>query len=114
MDVTAADLDGDGDLDLVAPLFDSDELAVFLQDGSGFVDLMEPDTTIDVSVEPTAVVAGDLDGDGDLDLLSANARDPSVSVLLRKLAGGLHCGLDDGEHDGFADRGAGGGPRPRW
>ncbi len=62
-----ADLDGDGDLDLVVPSEGAEP--VFRNDGSGRFDqvalLDDPATTLDVA-------AADLDGDGDLDLVLAN------------------------------------------
>ncbi|RKZ07203.1 hypothetical protein DRQ32_10305, partial [bacterium] len=72
--VAAADLDGDGDLDLVSANLGSDNVTVFFQTGAGVFDpvpsltLGGPETTEDA----TFVTAADLDGDGDADIVSAN------------------------------------------
>jgi hypothetical protein len=76
---SAADLDRDGDLDLVSANVGSDDLTVFRNNGlrvfgtapvSRLDDDSDPD---DPFVDPTWVTATDLDGDGDLELISAQA-----------------------------------------
>lgn len=68
-DVTAADLDGDGDMDLVFAVFLGPDL-VCLNDGvAGFACTDASATASDAF----AVTAADLDGDGDADLAFANA-----------------------------------------
>lgn len=69
-DVTAADLDGDGDADVVALDDVSGSLRVFLSDGAG---TLVPSglfaAALGAANPPTAIECGDMDGDGDLDLL---------------------------------------------
>jgi len=61
-DVTAADLDGDGDIDLASANFNEGTIAWYRNDGpDGF-------TTFDIdtgAVGPFSVTAADLDNDGD-------------------------------------------------
>src|SRR5262249_36563724 len=80
--VTQADLDGDGDTDLVYADANASHLTVFWKTGPGTFD---PTPTIvggpSSTVFPLAVRAADLDGDGDLDLVSANADTQSSSTL---------------------------------
>jgi hypothetical protein len=77
--VAAADLDGDGDLDLVSANPSGNNLTAFFQTSPGSFDaaplvLGGPSVT----VRPIFVCAANLDGDGDLDLVSANSNDLTV------------------------------------
>ncbi len=71
VDVHAADIDGDGDPDLLSASEDDNKVAWYENtDGLGsFGNQQIITTAIDL---PSAVIATDLDGDGDLDLLSAS------------------------------------------
>ena len=71
MDLFAEDMDGDGDMDLVSTSYGGDTIAWHENDGN-----TDPTwTTIDVSVGfsdgPYELFAADMDGDGDMDILSA-------------------------------------------
>ncbi len=77
-DVTTADLDGDGDLDLIAGSTDDDEVAWYRNDGTP-LDGGWQGYIIGTANSVRAVAAGDLDGDGDLDLLSASYNDNTVA-----------------------------------
>ena len=77
--IFAADLNGDGHIDLATANAYSANLSVLLNQGDG---TFTPHVTYSVGEDPWAVFGGDLDGDGDLDLVSASMSDNTVSVLL--------------------------------
>ena len=76
-DVYAADLDGDGDLDVLSASEDDDKIAWYENDGSGNFGDQQVITTSAAGAE--SVYAADLDGDGDLDVLSASYRDNKIA-----------------------------------
>jgi len=66
------DIDGDGDIDLIAA-GDFDRVRVFLNDGNGrFVDATTGRLSTPGLTDNHAVTLADIDGDGDLDLLVGN------------------------------------------
>ena len=67
--VTAADVNGDGKVDLISANFSGNSLTVLTNDGSGGFVLA---STLNVGISPISVVAADVNGDGKLDLISAN------------------------------------------
>jgi hypothetical protein len=75
--VYAADLDGDGDLDVLSASFNDDKIAWYKNDGNGgFTEQTAISTSADIAY---SVYAADLDGDGDLDVLSASANDNKIA-----------------------------------
>ncbi|MEM7205623.1 MAG: VCBS repeat-containing protein [Planctomycetota bacterium] len=86
--VVPADLDGDGDLDLVSANRASSNLTVFFRLGPGAFD---PQPLVlgapTVTAEPTALAVADLDGDGDMDLVSANQMSRDLTVFFQTAPG---------------------------
>ncbi len=76
--VHASDLDGDGDMDVLFSSFENDKIAWFENlDGQGTFGLEQIITT-DVSFAIDVYVS-DLDGDGDMDVLSASENDNKIA-----------------------------------
>lgn len=83
VDLVVADLDGDGVSDLVTANAKSDDVTVLL--GVAGADLFAPATHYPAGMkDPDGVVVSDLDGDGDLDLITFNGR--TVALLENTLA----------------------------
>jgi hypothetical protein len=87
------DIDGDGDLDLLAAQFSfvSNTVSVRFNDGTGH---FSGSQSVVVGTTPKRVVLGDMDGDGDLDVLTANQGGNSVSVRLNNGAGSFSGGSE--------------------
>ncbi|MBL7992118.1 MAG: VCBS repeat-containing protein, partial [Candidatus Kapabacteria bacterium] len=78
--VTAQDFDGDGDLDLAVANFGSNNVMVFTNSN------ITPGTfsasgTYAVGTSPISITGGDFDGDGDMDIATANSGSNNASVL---------------------------------
>ncbi|MCZ6792047.1 MAG: VCBS repeat-containing protein [Planctomycetota bacterium] len=83
--VALADLDADGLIDLISVDDGSRELVIYLQDRAGnfsaSADVIAA-ATPDVLGRPQAFAAGDVDGDGRLDVSVLSVSDPRVTVVL--------------------------------
>jgi len=82
LSVFAADLDGDGNMDVLSASTDDDKIAWYENDGSGTFGPQQVLNTPDEAENPFfsyTVFAADLDGDGDMDVLSASALDDEIA-----------------------------------
>ena len=78
LSVYAADLDGDGDADVLFASAEDDKIAWYENtDGAGGFGPQRVITT--AASGPFSVYAADLDGDGDMDVLSASAEDDKIA-----------------------------------
>ena len=83
--VTVADLNGDGKLDLITANINlanpiSSDISVLIGNGDGTFQIR---VNYNVGHNPQSVAAADLNGDGKLDLITANPLSSSVTVLLQ-------------------------------
>jgi hypothetical protein len=76
---TAADMNGDGKLDLLGRTPDGSQLALLLGNGDG---TFQPPLTFPVSTNPAIGALADLNADTAPDLIAINASSNSISVLL--------------------------------
>ncbi|GGF11005.1 hypothetical protein GCM10011383_22760 [Hymenobacter cavernae] len=83
--LAVGDIDGDGDLDLLAANYTagnsttSSTISVRLNNGRG---VFSPAPNVSVDTRPVSLALGDVDNDGDLDLLSAGSNTTTVSLRL--------------------------------
>ena len=76
--VFVADMDGDGDLDILSASYDDNTIAWYENDGAANPSWTAADiaTTANGAV---SVIAADMDGDGDLDIISASGLDDTIA-----------------------------------
>jgi hypothetical protein len=82
--IAVADLDGDGKLDLIVSTFGTSLVSVFRNttaSGLGAVLSLGPRIDLTVGADCRSARAADLDGDGRLDIVTANYGDNTVSIL---------------------------------
>ena len=84
--VYAADLNGDGFLDVISASAHDDKIAWYQNDGTGAFGPQQIISTLADSAE--SVFATDLDGDNDLDVLSASSLDDKIAWY-ENLGGGV-------------------------
>ena len=76
--VFVADMDGDGDLDIVSASFYDDTIAWYENDGAANPSWAAAD--IDTNADgATSVHVADMDGDGDLDIVSSSFGDDTIA-----------------------------------
>jgi len=91
VDVVIADLDRDGDGDVISVNEGSDNLTIHMQTGAGVFD--QPATTVlggvGLTDGPVELAVGDFDRDGQPDLACANRDGNSIAVFLQQPGGGF-------------------------
>ncbi|KNC50974.1 fibronectin type III domain-containing protein [Thecamonas trahens ATCC 50062] len=76
--VIAADIDGDGDMDLASASLDDDKIAWY-ENTDGFGTFGPQQVVSTAADRARSVIAADIDGDGDMDLASASELDSKIS-----------------------------------
>lgn len=95
--VYAADIDLDGDMDVLSASSQDDRIAFYLNNGNGIFGGMQ---TITTSADfAKSVITADLDNDGDLDVLSASAYDDEIAWYMNQL---LTISVEPGQSGHFA------------
>ncbi len=72
-----ADLDGDGDLDMVTADYNDDAISILINDGEG---VFTKEYGYETGNGPRSIFLGDVDGDYDMDCVAGNYFDDTVSV----------------------------------
>ena len=89
--VLTADIDGDGDLDLLTPNFTGNSVSIRLNNGSGAFSGVN---NVSVGSQPRGLALADIDSDGDLDVVTANYNANTASVRLNNGTGTFSGTLD--------------------
>ena len=76
--VFAADMDGDGDLDIVSASSNDDTIAWYENNGAADPTWTAADIATSAD-EATSVFVADMDGDGDMDIISASYADDTIA-----------------------------------
>ena len=76
--MVAADVNGDGHVDVITPNQGNNTLTVLTNNGSGILGF---NATLNVGSGPEALTAADVNGDGRVDLISGNWNDGTLTVM---------------------------------
>lgn len=87
VDVTAADVTGDGLVDIVVVNETGNDLRLFVQGSDGEFEASPRIGSSSLTAKPRSVAVEDVDGDGFLDLVSANAGNDSIVVFYQQAGG---------------------------
>ena len=82
LEVTVADVNGDGKPDLITSNADDDTISVLLNTTSGATPSFAAQQTFTTGTTPRSVAVADINGNGKADLIVANYGDNTVSVFL--------------------------------
>lgn len=82
--IRTGDFDGDGDLDLVTSSRAGDNVSLLLNEGDSTFVQGASYSIGSFMTDPVALFVGDLDGDGDADIATANNLNATASVLLNR------------------------------
>ncbi|MCM3677334.1 FG-GAP-like repeat-containing protein [Peribacillus simplex] len=85
-DLIAADFNGNGTIDLAVANLPSNQVSVFFNNGAA-VFAPAPGSPYSVGNNPIAITAADLNGDGFIDIATANVATSDVSILLNNGSG---------------------------
>jgi len=88
IDVCLADIDNDGDLDAATVDIFDDKISVNRNDGNGGFTTYNT-YNLDTDSWPTGIIAVDVNGDGDIDLVTSNLFDHSITVFHNNGFGGF-------------------------
>ncbi len=77
-----ANFNGNGPIDAITTDQADDEISVVTEDNSFLYAFWETPVSQSVGDGPTAIAAGDIDGDGDIDVVLSNANDQNFSILI--------------------------------
>ncbi|MFQ6603639.1 beta strand repeat-containing protein, partial [Flavobacterium sp. C3NV] len=87
--ISVADIDGDGKLDIVAANYHVSTISILRNTSSGVGNIsFAPQILYNSGLDPYRLAIGDIDGDGKLDIATANKTGNSVSVF-RNLSPGI-------------------------
>jgi hypothetical protein len=87
LSIWAADLDADGDLDIVTGNSEDDNLSFLSNHGNG---TFSYNSVFPVSDHPSAHFSADLDGNGSMDLIATNRDSDNLTILLNFVRGDIN------------------------
>ncbi len=87
--IALGDLNGDGKLDIVTADFNSNSVSILINDGINGFKSAEVLSVGDDANNPNSLALADLNGDGKLDIVTANLTSNNVSILFNNALGGF-------------------------
>lgn len=81
--MTNADVNGDGNADLIIAFYLTDNVGILFGNGNG---LFEPAITFGADKHPTLVITNDFNDDGEMDIATINTGTNNISVILNNQA----------------------------